>query len=297
MSGFTCFHTGLFPGTSDAFSLSARLQMVPSQDDFQNRANGSVHYKIPSQLAQKNKVDDTARRFPELEHFEFVCMIPSSKRPANSFYVDQTILAHEKATAQPSSIVLLDVDRANNTQLADFMQNQAVRQCPISVIRRPKIQYDSTILFDFQFAEKPDGRGRMAAKDDPALKRWRSQEALDFMHVSKYALQNYPSTNWFVFLQDDAVCHGKPEGHLLALLHNSTGTNDGIVRLNSLGNVAFLIHILLLEGAVGHMATRYNAVPVDWLLDAYLALLKIKSPQKVTNLGMWITAGKQIIRM
>ena len=91
----------------------------------------------------------------------------------------------------------------------------------------------------------------------------------------------FPDTEWFVFIEDDAVCN-KTGIDLTTMLLNydppkKEKRSKAFVRLNEgHGMVAQMFHREFLEGFVGYSSTRFHLVPVDWLLILFLEHMGLK---------------------
>lgn len=211
----------------------------------------------------------------------FAFMIPTASRPNQEFYLDKVVYSLKAAGIPPTSVLIFNTeDESKHEKLKQFRNKiQGCYTCssadtyhPVHFTVRPK---------DSPFAPKPQwtpprlplsDRFAMAAKDKPEQRYWRTKEAADFMFLSYRALKLFRGTDWFVFLQDDAVCRagGKLERRLLHVLNNKTVRSRGCGYLNSYGNVALIFNRVFLQSFLGYLELRYHLIPVDWLLQEFL---------------------------
>mmetsp|Transcript_40417 Transcript_40417/g.94969 ORF Transcript_40417/g.94969 Transcript_40417/m.94969 type:complete len:316 (-) Transcript_40417:100-1047(-) len=205
-------------------------------------------------------------------------MIPSGRRPKDTFYATDTILGLKRSGLSSSSVLVFNTEGDGKFLELENMRNVTLvkEEFPVHWVVRPS----GTI-----FATEPkwvskrlpalkDNSYKVAGGDNTKRKLWRTKEAQDFMFVSKHALKLFPESEWFVFLQDDAVYVGhedKIENIFDKILHEPEVVAQGIARLNPHGCVAFLIHRTLLMSFLGYAEIRFHLIPIDWLLFEFLA--------------------------
>ena len=132
--------------------------------------------------------------------------------------------------------------------------------------------------FDFDFIEMKHKWIKEAASDTIHRKNWRANQVQDFLYVMHQGLIVFPTTKWFVFIEDDAVFR-EENADLTTMLLNYNPTklreegniSRAFVRLNKgQGMVAQLFHREFLLSFIGYCSIRFHLVPVDWLLMLFL---------------------------
>ena len=205
-------------------------------------------------------------------------MIPSGRRPKGSFYAIDTVLGLKHSGVPSSSVLVFNAEGdGKNVELENMRDKTLVKEeYSVHWVVRPP---GTSFSIEPKWASKrlPDlkeSRYREAAGDNPQRKRWRTKEVQDFMFVSKHALKLFPESEWFVFLQDDAVYdgdEGKIERKFDAIFQEPEVVAQGFAHLNPMGNVALLMHRTLLMSFLGFAEIRFHLIPIDWILEEFLS--------------------------
>ena len=199
-------------------------------------------------------------------------------RPNGTFYFGMTLRALQDARVPSSAILVNNYSGENNTKLYEHLDETNHTYVPRIITRpshRPKPMWPT---FEFDFAEMKHDNIKIAATDAPHRQKWRINQVQDFLWVMRQGLITFPDTEWFVFIEDDAV-FSKKNTDLTAMLlnYNPPEGSKAFVRLNNQwGMVAQMFHRELLEGFVGYSSTRFHLVPVDWLLNLFLEHMGLK---------------------
>ena len=202
-------------------------------------------------------------------------------RPNGTFYFGMTLRALQNAHVPSSAILVNNYSGKNNTKLYEHLDETNHTYVPRIITRpshRPKPMRPA---FEFDFAEMRHDMIKTAGTDAPHRQRWRINQVQDFLWVMRQGLITFPETEWFVFIEDDAVCK-KNDIDLTTMLLNYDPPKRGkrskaFVRLNEgHGMVAQMFHREFLEGFVGYSSTRFHLVPVDWLLILFLEHMGLK---------------------
>uniref|UniRef100_A0A7S1FRK3 Uncharacterized protein n=1 Tax=Corethron hystrix TaxID=216773 RepID=A0A7S1FRK3_9STRA len=208
-------------------------------------------------------------------------MIVSAARQHDQFYLDRTILGLKTAGIPPTSVLVFNAEgEGRHTRLEQLRQklergwpsNQTYR--PVRWIVRPA---DEIVALEPRWIlpRIPKGENyRKAAEDSDGRKLWRRKEAVDFIYLARNALEIFPDREWIVLLQDDAeYARGdRPlEPALARVVRLHEATYNGCVFLNPHGNVAVLFHRVFLRSFIGYAEMRYHLLPIDWLLEEFLA--------------------------
>ena len=204
---------------------------------------------------------------------EFVVMVPSAKRPGKAFYLSQCVNALLRARVPASAIIVMNAGVDSHDQLDAYLTRLERNGQKVKRVVRTYNSADLSVdnLKDFPFQVKPvertDVGAQVAGKDPEDRKRWRSKEAMDFVYISRNALREHERTQWFVFLQDDAVLRAEVDD-LFHSLRSAIASNPTIpvFHLNKLGNVALMFHRRFLESYVAFASLRFDLMPIDWLL-------------------------------
>ena len=202
-------------------------------------------------------------------------------RPNGTFYFGMTLRALQDAHVPSSAILVNNYSGKNNTRMYQYLDENNHTYVPRIITRpshRPKPMRPA---FDFDFAERRHDMIKTAGTDAPHRQNWRINQVQDFLYVMRQGLVVFPDTQWFVFIEDDAVCK-KNDEDLTTMLLNYDPPKRGkrskaFVRLHEgHGMVAQMFHREFLEGFVGYSSTRFHLVPVDWLLILYLEHMGLK---------------------
>ena len=222
---------------------------------------------------------------------EFVVMIPSARRPAGAFYLEQCVEALLASHVPAEAITVMNMDRDDNPNLYGFFRELKKRGERVELMERnyvkPKKELKVDDLREFGFYVKPEemkSEGyEVAVKDNLERKVWRSKEAIDFVVLARKMLLGHPETEWFVFLQDDAVLH-KTIKDLYATLRKLVNAHPSVAvfHLNKWGNVALMFHRHFLESFMAYSNLRFDLMPIDWLLSHHKRT--IGSKERVLNI-------------
>ena len=237
-------------------------------------------------IASKAKIGKTS---PKVQ--EFVVMIPSAERPGGAFYLQQCVDALLRSGVSGSAISVMNMDAGANPKLHAYMAALEERGQRVELLERRYAKKKEELrvpdLREFPFAVKPaelKSEGyEVAVKDNVERKVWRSKEAIDFVVLSRKMLLAHPETQWFVFLQDDAVLH-RTVTDLYATLRSLVEKYPlvSVFHLNKWGNVAIMFHRHFLESFMAYANLRFDLMPIDWLLSHQKVALGTKD--KVLNL-------------
>ena len=229
-----------------------------------------VTLQLPkNEISPEPKVED----IPEQRSEEFVIMVPSAKRPGGAFYAQACIEALLRAKVPGRAITVMNADVNSHPQLEAYLRSLNTRGTAVKSLERRYRANDLSVqnLKDFPFHVRPvetsDVGAQVAGKDTEERKRWRSKEAMDFVYISRHMLRTHEHTQWFVFLQDDAVLREEVKD-LFGKLRDTIYANPRIpvFHLNRLGNVALMFHRSFLESYVAFANLRFDLMPIDWLL-------------------------------
>jgi len=92
-------------------------------------------------------------------------------------------------------------------------------------------------------------------------------------------LAKYPSTPWFIFLQDDAVLKIDEREMFPQTLKTLVEQQASpISKLNHRGNVALMFNRYYLQSFASYALLRYDQFPIDWLLDLHMKQVLGKPP-------------------
>eukprot|EP00563_Minutocellus_polymorphus_P021134 CAMPEP_0197721324 /NCGR_PEP_ID=MMETSP1434-20131217/4409_1 /TAXON_ID=265543 /ORGANISM="Minutocellus polymorphus, Strain CCMP3303" /LENGTH=213 /DNA_ID=CAMNT_0043306311 /DNA_START=131 /DNA_END=772 /DNA_ORIENTATION=- len=133
----------------------------------------------------------------------------TGRRPGNgAFYFGMTLRALQEANVPDSAILVNNYSGENNTELYSYL-DRTNHSYVLEIITRPSQPLRPP--FEFKSVGWDKSMLDTAAGDSAQRKKWRISQSLDFLYVMKEGLRIFPETDWFVFLEDDAVCTQKNE--------------------------------------------------------------------------------------
>ena len=199
-------------------------------------------------------------------------------RPKGAFYFGTTLKALQNAHVPASAILVNSYSGKNNTKLYEHLDKTNHTYVPRIITRQSHQPKPMRPEFDFDFIEMKHKWIKEAASDTIHRKNWRANQVQDFLYVMHQGLIVFPTTKWFVFIEDDAVFR-EENADLTTMLLNYNPTklreegniSRAFVRLNKgQGMVAQLFHREFLLSFIGYCSIRFHLVPVDWLLMLFL---------------------------
>ena len=119
-------------------------------------------------------------------------------------------------------------------------------------------------------------RIEQAITDISYRKQWRSKEALDFCKAAEFALNSYPSDNWFIFLEDDMTQSFNND--LISKIENAKqlASTLGVCWLGKRKDwvsKSVLFHREYLQSLVSFVRIYYTMLPIDWLFEEFEDIL------------------------
>ena len=222
--------------------------------------------------------------------YKFAFITATGSRPNGAFYFNKALRALAEVGVPADSILVNNYAGKNNTILFSHFANTNYSYVPRMISRPPQLLHPP---IRFKVAELSHKKAKTAAGDNAQRKFWRIRQAQDFLYVMKEGLATFQDTDWFIFFEDDAECNQNSE--MLSLLSNYTARQPPVpfTRLNRRGMVAQLFHRMLMEGFVAYAASRYDLVPIDWLLSLYLDHMGISAEKFDPSMGFCLHKGKQ----
>lgn len=200
-------------------------------------------------------------------------MIATTKRPGNVSYIDQCLDSLLEVGIS-RHVAVMNTDLEPNHELHNRM---AQKYRHVRIVDRPDWLPAAKIEIPFSIVYGSMNHHMMlkAENDTEARKSWRTKEVLDFVHFSERMLYEYPTTPWFLFLQDDAVLK---EEYRLSFHQNLRELIDKksspVFKLSRQGNVALLFHRAFLQSFAAYSLLRHDKLPIDWLLNCHTKELR-----------------------
>lgn len=169
----------------------------------------------------------------------------------NAFYLNDAV-----AALHHDSVVVYNADKNRQYLRRLFKESALVRHI---YKENDSFEQPYVVRTDVHKSHKYD---KVDVVKTEARKQWWRKENLDFLAMARDLRTNHPAKHYLLIEDDNVFSLDKP---IVSVIDES----EPLIHMG-LGTGALLFCDEFLESFIGYMSLRYDAMPVDWLLEMFM---------------------------